>query len=103
MPSKILKGEKNLSLTYIFQSIFLFLSFRKIPFQKNSWLCLLRFFLTFNIVFQAYGASHEDFGIILHMDRGPHHIMNYAKDFDRLPILEQEGLALLVSHLGSLE
>ena len=54
-------------------------------------------------IFQAYGASHEDFGIILHMDRGPHHIMNYAKDFDRLPILEQEGLALLVSHLGSLE
>ena len=54
------------------------------------------------IIFQAYGASHEDFGIILHMDREPHHIMNYAKDFDRLPILEQEGLALLVSDLGTL-
>ena len=54
------------------------------------------------IIFQAYGASHEDFGIILHMDKGPHHIMNYAKDFDRLPILEQEGLALLVSDLGTL-
>jgi len=47
----------------------------------------------------AYGASHEDFGIILHMDRGPHHIMNYAKDFDRLPILEQEGLALLFANM----
>ena len=50
----------------------------------------------------AYGANQEDFGMILHMDRGPHHIMNYAKDFDRLPILEQEGLALLVSDLGTL-
>ena len=47
----------------------------------------------------AYGANQEDFGMILHMDRGPHHIMNYAKDFDRLPILEQEALALLVSRL----
>lgn len=45
----------------------------------------------------AYGANQEDFSLILHMDRKPHHIMNYAKDFDRLPILEQEALALFVS------
>ena len=45
----------------------------------------------------AYGANQEDFSLILHMDRKSHFIMNYAKDFDTLPILEQEALALLVS------
>jgi hypothetical protein len=45
----------------------------------------------------AYGASQEDFSLILHMDRKIHHIMNYAHEFDRLPLPEQEALALLVS------
>ena len=44
----------------------------------------------------AYGAEQEDFSMITHMDRSTHHIMNYAKDFESLPILEQEALALLV-------
>ena len=44
----------------------------------------------------AFGANQEDFSMILHMDRKLHHIMNYARDFDQLPILEQEALALLV-------
>ena len=45
----------------------------------------------------AYGSLQEDFSMILHMDRKFHHIMNYAKNFDTLPILEQEALALLVN------
>ena len=36
LPSKILKREKNLSLTYIFQSIFLFLFFMDIDIFKYS-------------------------------------------------------------------
>lgn len=44
----------------------------------------------------AYGANQDDFSMILHMDRGKHHIMNYARDFDQLPVLEQEALALFV-------
>ena len=50
----------------------------------------------------AYGAEQEDFSMITHMDRSTHHIMNYAKDFESLPILEQEALALLVRILSSL-
>ena len=45
----------------------------------------------------AYGAIQDDFGMILHMDRKDHFIMNYAKDFESIPILEQEALALFVS------
>ena len=45
----------------------------------------------------AYGAIQDDFSIILHMDRKDHFIMNYAKDFESIPILEQEALALFVS------
>lgn len=32
----------------------------------------------------------------MHMDRKDHVVMNYAQEFDRLPIREQEALALLV-------
>ena len=45
----------------------------------------------------AYGANQDDFSMLLHLDRKSHVIMNYAKDFDKLPILEQEALALMVS------
>lgn len=47
----------------------------------------------------AYGAEQEDFSMITHMDRSTHHIMNYAKDFESLPILEQEALALLFANM----
>ena len=45
----------------------------------------------------AYGAGQDDIVLILHMDRKDHLIMNYAQEFDRLPILEQEAMALFVS------
>ena len=45
----------------------------------------------------AYGAGEDDIVLILHMDRKDHLVMNYAQKFDRLPIKEQEALALLVS------
>ncbi len=66
----------------------------------------------------AYGAGQDDIVLIMHMDRKDHVVMNYAQviryivyqfmaqehngsfffqDFDRLPIQEQEALALLVS------
>ena len=51
----------------------------------------------------AYGAIQDDFSIILHMDRKDHFIMNYAKDFESIPILEQEALALFVSILFIVE
>ena len=44
----------------------------------------------------AYGAGQDDIVLILHMDRKDHLLMNYANRFDRLPIKEQETLALLV-------
>ena len=44
----------------------------------------------------AYGAEQDDIVLILHMDRKDHLVMNYAQGFDRLPIGEQENLALLV-------
>ena len=45
----------------------------------------------------AYGAKEDDIVLILHMDRKDHSVMNYAQQFDRLPVKEQESLALLVS------
>ncbi len=44
----------------------------------------------------AYGAGQDDIVLILHMDRRDHLLMNYANRFDRLPVKEQETLALLV-------
>ena len=44
----------------------------------------------------AYGAEQDDIVLILHMDRKDHLVMNYAQQFDRLPIGEQESLAMLV-------
>ena len=44
----------------------------------------------------SYGAKEDDIVLILHMDRKDHSLMNYAQQFDRLPIKEQENLALLV-------
>ena len=50
----------------------------------------------------AYGAGQDDIVLILHMDRRDHLLMNYANRFDRLPVKEQETLALLVRlHLSS--
>lgn len=47
----------------------------------------------------AFGAGQDDIVLILHMDRKDHLVMNYAQEFDRLPILEQESLALLFVNL----
>ena len=47
----------------------------------------------------SYGAEQDDIVLILHMDRKDHLVMNYAQQFDRLPIGEQESLALLVSNI----
>ena len=47
----------------------------------------------------AYGAGQDDIVLILHMDRKDHLVMNYAQEFDRLPILEQESIALFVSKI----
>ena len=44
----------------------------------------------------SFGAGQDDIVLILHMDRKDHLVMNYAQGFDRLPIGEQENLALLV-------
>ena len=46
----------------------------------------------------AFGSSQDDLVLILHMDRKDHVIMNYAQEFDRLPIQEQEALAMFVSY-----
>jgi len=45
----------------------------------------------------AYGAGQDDVVLIMHSDRKDHAIMNYAQNFDRLPVREQESLALFVS------
>ncbi len=45
----------------------------------------------------AYGAGQDDIVLIMHSDRKDHLIMNYAQQFDRLPIKEQEATALFVS------
>jgi hypothetical protein len=50
----------------------------------------------------SYGAGQDDIVLILHMDRRDHLLMNYANRFDRLPIKEQEALALLVGPKASL-
>jgi hypothetical protein len=47
----------------------------------------------------AFGAGQDDIVLILHMDRKDHILMNYAQQIDRLPILEQEALSLLVRDL----
>jgi len=47
----------------------------------------------------AYGAGEDDIVLILHMDRKDHLLMNYAQKFDRLPIKEQESLAMLFCNL----
>jgi desumoylating isopeptidase 1 len=47
----------------------------------------------------AYGAGQDDIVLILHMDRRDHLLMNYANRFDRLPIKEQESLAMLVRNV----
>merc|ERR1711936_189289 len=47
----------------------------------------------------AYGAKEDDIVRILHMDRKDQLIMNYAQQFDRLPIREQESLAMLFCNL----
>jgi len=47
----------------------------------------------------AYGAVEDDIVLILHMDRKDHLLMNYAQKMDRLPIKEQEALALLFCNL----
>jgi len=47
----------------------------------------------------AFGAEQDDIVLILHMDRKDHLMMNYAQQFDRLPILEQESLAMLFCNL----
>ena len=48
----------------------------------------------------AYGAKEDDIVLILHMDRKDHSVMNYAQQFDRLPLKEMENLALLVIALS---
>ena len=45
----------------------------------------------------SYGAGMDDCVLILHMDRKDHIFMNYAQQIDRLPIFEQEAVALFVS------
>ena len=45
----------------------------------------------------AFGAGQDDIVLILHSDRKDHLVMNYAQEFDRLPIMEQEAVALFVS------
>jgi len=47
----------------------------------------------------SYGAGEDDIVLILHMDRKDHLLMNYAQNFDRLPIKEQEALAMLFANL----
>jgi len=47
----------------------------------------------------SYGCQEDDIVLILHMDRKDHLLMNYAQKFDRLPIKEQEALAMLFCNL----
>lgn len=44
----------------------------------------------------AIAALKEDIILILHQDRREHVFMNYANNFDRLPVEEQTALALFV-------
>lgn len=45
----------------------------------------------------AAAALKEDIILVLHQDRREHVFMNYAYQFDKLPIEEQKPLALFVS------
>ena len=45
----------------------------------------------------AYGTGQDDCVLILHMDRKDHVLMSYAQQIDRLPIFEQEAVAMFVS------
>lgn len=45
----------------------------------------------------ASAALKDDVILILHQDRRDHILMNYAHNIDRLPLSEQEALALFVS------
>jgi len=47
----------------------------------------------------AFGAGQDDIVLILHMDRKDHLVMNYAQEIDRLPVLEQEAIALFFANL----
>ncbi|XP_065219797.1 uncharacterized protein LOC135845243 isoform X2 [Planococcus citri] len=47
----------------------------------------------------AVAALKEDIILVLHQDRREHVFMNYAHNFDRLPIDEQKALALFVCNL----
>ncbi len=61
--------------------------------NKNS--CIY-YSLTHGKVSVIFKFVKDDIVLIMHMDRKDHVVMNYAQDFDRLPIREQEALALLV-------
>ena len=45
----------------------------------------------------AAAALKDDVILLMHQDRRDHVIMNYAHNIDRLPLSEQEALALLVN------
>lgn len=47
----------------------------------------------------ASAALKDDVILILHQDRRDHVLMNYAHNIDRLPMSEQEALALFVCTL----
>jgi len=47
----------------------------------------------------AYGTGQDDCVLILHMDRKDHVLMSYAQQIDRLPIFEQEAVALFFANL----
>ena len=44
----------------------------------------------------AAAALKDDSILLLHQDRREHVLMNYAQDIDRLPLEEQQALALFV-------
>ena len=47
----------------------------------------------------SVAALKDDFILLLHQDRRDHVFMNYAHNVDRLPVTEQEALAIFVSHI----
>merc|ERR1739844_650556 len=47
----------------------------------------------------ADGTGQDDCVLILHMDRKDHVLMSYAQQIDRLPIFEQEAVALFFANL----
>ena len=44
----------------------------------------------------AASALKDDIILLLHQDRKEHLLMNYAHDFDRLPVAEQDALTFFV-------